>query len=163
MIKLLLRTILWALVLIVPLPTMAKVDVGINTALPSFIEFAALPEMIVTLEVDVYTFPELSGGGGNYDKNLSASKNNTLYGGCGIDRDGFAINQCNDPYQGATYRGSVRSAGLKYLKLLLYSNMIGRRTIRMVNGYLLDKPYKKWEIQPKVGNSYFSILLNYTW
>ena len=39
-----------------------------------------------------------------------------------IDRDQFAMNQFNHPYQGATFHGFARSAGLNYWEALLYDN-----------------------------------------
>ncbi len=58
--KLLLGTILLALVLVFPIPTMAKVDVGINISLPPLIQFSAPPSMVVIPESDVYVAPDVS-------------------------------------------------------------------------------------------------------
>ena len=57
--KLLLGTILWALVLVFPTPAMAKVNVGINISLPPLIVFAAPPEVVVIPETYVYADPDL--------------------------------------------------------------------------------------------------------
>ncbi len=57
--KLLLGTILLALVLVFPIPTMARVDVGINISLPPLIVFAAPPEVVVIPETNVYAVPDL--------------------------------------------------------------------------------------------------------
>jgi len=57
--KLLLGTILLALVIVVPMPTMAGVDVGISISLPPLIVFAAPPELVVLPETNVYAVPDL--------------------------------------------------------------------------------------------------------
>ena len=57
--KLLLGTILLALVLVFPIPTMAGVDVGISISLPPLIVFAAPPEVVVIPETNVYAVPDL--------------------------------------------------------------------------------------------------------
>jgi hypothetical protein len=40
-----------------------------------------------------------------------------------IDRDPFAMNQFNHPYQGSIFHGFARSAGLNYWEALLYDNV----------------------------------------
>jgi hypothetical protein len=57
--KLILGTILLALVLLFPVSAIAKVDVGINISLPPLIVFSAPPEMVVIPETDVYTAPDV--------------------------------------------------------------------------------------------------------
>src|SRR4030042_5342966 len=57
--KLLFGTMLLALVLAFPIPTMAEVNVDINISLPPPIEFARPPEVIVIPETYVYTVPDL--------------------------------------------------------------------------------------------------------
>jgi hypothetical protein len=57
--NLLLGTMLLALVLVLPIPTMAGADVGINISLPPLIVFAAPPEMIVIPETNVYVVADL--------------------------------------------------------------------------------------------------------
>ena len=57
--KLLLGTILLALVLVFPIPTMARVDVGISISLPPLIVFGAPPEVVVIPETNVYAVPDL--------------------------------------------------------------------------------------------------------
>jgi hypothetical protein len=57
--KLLLGTILLAVVLVEPIPTMAGVDIGINISLPPPIVFAAPPEVVVLPETYVYVVPDL--------------------------------------------------------------------------------------------------------
>jgi hypothetical protein len=56
--KLLFGTIPLALVLVFPIPTMAKVAVGINISLPPPIVFAAPPEVVVIPETNVYAVPD---------------------------------------------------------------------------------------------------------
>ena len=56
--KLLLGTILWALVLVFPTPAMAGVNVGISISLPPIV-FAGPPEMVVIPETDVYAVPDV--------------------------------------------------------------------------------------------------------
>lgn len=59
--KLLFGTILLALVLVFPIPTMAmgRVDVGVSIPLPPPIVFAAPPELIVIPETYVYAVPDV--------------------------------------------------------------------------------------------------------
>jgi hypothetical protein len=57
--KLLFGTILLALVLVFPIPTMARVDVGISISLPPLIVFAAPPMLIVLPETYVYAVPDV--------------------------------------------------------------------------------------------------------
>ena len=57
--KLLYGTMLLALVLVFPIPTMARVDVGISISLPPLIVFAAPPEVVVIPETNVYAVPDL--------------------------------------------------------------------------------------------------------
>lgn len=57
--KILLGTILLGLVLVFPIPTMARVDVGISISLPPLIVFAAPPEVVVIPETYVYAVPDV--------------------------------------------------------------------------------------------------------
>jgi hypothetical protein len=57
--KLLFGTVLLALVLVVPIPTMARVDVNVSIALPPPIVFAAPPALIVLPETYVYVVPDV--------------------------------------------------------------------------------------------------------
>jgi hypothetical protein len=57
--RLLLGTIILALVLVFPIPTMARVDVGINIPLPPLIVFAVPPEVVVLPETNVYVVTDL--------------------------------------------------------------------------------------------------------
>jgi len=56
--KLLLGTIFLALVLVFPIPAIAKVNVGINISLPPLILSAGPLEMVVIPETDVYAVPD---------------------------------------------------------------------------------------------------------
>ena len=56
--KFLLGTILLALVLVSPIPAMARVDVGISISLPPIV-FAGPPEVVVIPETDVYAVPDI--------------------------------------------------------------------------------------------------------
>ena len=56
--KLLFGTILLALVFVFPIPTMARVDVGISISLPPPIVFATPPVLIVLPETYVYVVPD---------------------------------------------------------------------------------------------------------
>ena len=56
--KLLLGTILLALVLVFPIPTMAGVNVGINISLPPLILSAGPLEVVVIPETDIYAVPD---------------------------------------------------------------------------------------------------------
>ena len=59
--KLLLGTILLALVLVFPISTMAGVNVGINISLPPLIQFSAPPDMVAMPETnDVYVAPDIN-------------------------------------------------------------------------------------------------------
>ena len=57
--KLLFGTMLLALVIIVPIPTMAGVDIHVSIPLPPPIVFAAPPEVIVLPETEVYVVPDV--------------------------------------------------------------------------------------------------------
>jgi len=57
--KLLFGTMLLALVIVVPIPTMAGVNISINFPLPPPIVFAAPPELIVIPETYVYVAPDI--------------------------------------------------------------------------------------------------------
>ena len=57
--KLLFGTMLLALVIVVPIPTMAQVDVRVSFPLPPPIVFAAPPELIVIPETYVYVAPDI--------------------------------------------------------------------------------------------------------
>ena len=56
--KLLFGTMFWALVIVVPIPTMA-VDIHVSIPLPPPIVFAAPPEMIVIPETYAYVAPDI--------------------------------------------------------------------------------------------------------
>ena len=57
--RLLLGTILLALLLVFPIPTTARADVGISISLPPLILFAGPPEMVVIPETNVYFVPDV--------------------------------------------------------------------------------------------------------
>lgn len=57
--KVLLGTILLALILAFPVSTMARVDVGVSISLPPLIVFAAPPEVVVIPETNVYAVPDV--------------------------------------------------------------------------------------------------------
>ena len=57
--KLFLGTILLALVLVFPIPTIARVDIGVSISLPPLIVFAAPPELIVIPDTYVYVAPDI--------------------------------------------------------------------------------------------------------
>jgi hypothetical protein len=57
--KLLFGTMLLALVIVFPVPTMAGVDTHVSISLPPPIVFAAPPEVIVIPETNVYVVPDL--------------------------------------------------------------------------------------------------------
>jgi hypothetical protein len=57
--KVLLRTILLALVIVFPIPTMAEVNVGISISLPPPIVFATPPVVVVIPETYVYAVPDV--------------------------------------------------------------------------------------------------------
>jgi hypothetical protein len=56
--KLLLGTILLASAFVLPMPTMARVDIGISISLPPPVVFAAPPEVVVIPETYVYAVPD---------------------------------------------------------------------------------------------------------
>jgi hypothetical protein len=56
--KLLFGSILLALVIVFPMPTMAAVDVHVSIPLPPLIVFAAPPEVVVLPETNVYVVPD---------------------------------------------------------------------------------------------------------
>jgi hypothetical protein len=51
---------LLAWLMVVPVPTMAGVDVNVNIGLPPLIEFSGPPEMVVLPETDVYVVPDVA-------------------------------------------------------------------------------------------------------
>lgn len=57
--KLFLRILFLTLVIVVPIPTMARVDVNISIGLPPPILFVAPPELIVLPDTYVYVVPDL--------------------------------------------------------------------------------------------------------
>jgi hypothetical protein len=57
--KLFFGTLLLALVIVAPIPTMARVDVSVSIVLPPPIVFAAPPELIVLPETYVYVVPDV--------------------------------------------------------------------------------------------------------
>jgi hypothetical protein len=58
-----------------------------------------------------------------YSTNLSTTWDHVVNGHWVIDRDPFAMNQFNHPYQGSIFHGFARSAGLNYWEALLYDNV----------------------------------------
>ena len=59
--KILLGAMLFALLIGVPIPTMAQVDIGVHISLPPLITFAAPPEVIVVPDSnDVYVVPDIN-------------------------------------------------------------------------------------------------------
>lgn len=57
--KLFFETVLLALIIAVPIPTMAGVDVNVSIGLPPLIVFASPPELIVLPETYVYVVPDI--------------------------------------------------------------------------------------------------------
>jgi len=57
--KVIFGTLLFALLMVVPVPTMAGVDVNVNIGLPPLIEFSGPPEMVVLPETNVYVVPDV--------------------------------------------------------------------------------------------------------
>jgi hypothetical protein len=56
--KLLVKTVILALLLVFPAPVLAGVDVGVSISLPPLIVFSAPPEMVVIPETYVYVVPD---------------------------------------------------------------------------------------------------------
>lgn len=56
--RLLIRTMLFTFLLVLPVPTMAGVDVGVSISLPPLIVFATPPEVVVIPETYVYVVPD---------------------------------------------------------------------------------------------------------
>lgn len=83
-----------------------------------------IPTFLLLLNAyDRHAFPnEMEGGRYVYRTNLSTFWDHLVRGPWGIDRDNFAMNQLNHPYQGTIYHGFARSAGLGYWQSLLYDN-----------------------------------------
>lgn len=83
-----------------------------------------IPGFILLLNgYDRLAYPnEYSGGKKTYDTNLSTFRDHVVHGPWEVDRDAFAMNQFNHPYQGSMYHGFARSAGLNYWEALLYDN-----------------------------------------
>ena len=83
-----------------------------------------IPGFILLLNgYDRLAYPnEMSGDKKTYSTNWSTFRNHVVHGPWEIDRDAFAMNQFNHPYQGSMYHGFARSAGLNYWEALLYDN-----------------------------------------
>ncbi len=58
-----------------------------------------------------------------YSTDLSTTWDHVFNGHWVIDRDAFAMNQFNHPYQGSVFHGLARSAGLNFWEALLYDNV----------------------------------------
>jgi hypothetical protein len=74
---------------------------------------------------DRYTYPDLTEPDGKktYSSTLSTTWDHVVNAHWVIDRDRFAMNQFNHPYQGSVFHGFARSAGLNYWEALLYDNV----------------------------------------
>jgi len=57
--KLILGALLMGLAIMMPVPSMARISIGINIALPPLITFTGPPELVVIPETDVYFDPDL--------------------------------------------------------------------------------------------------------
>jgi hypothetical protein len=57
-----------------------------------------------------------------YSTTPSTFWDHVVHGPWVVDQDAFAVNQFGHPYQGSTYHGLARSAGLGYWKSVLYTN-----------------------------------------
>jgi hypothetical protein len=84
-----------------------------------------IPAFILLLNMyDRVAYPsEMEDGKKVYDTNLSTFWDHVVHGPWVIDKDAFAMNQFNHPYQGSLYYGFARSAGLNYWESLLYTSL----------------------------------------
>ena len=73
-----------------------------------------------------------------------------------IDQDPFAVNQLGHPYQGATFHGFARSAGLNYWQALLYDNY-GSYLWKMAGE--TDEPSINDQIATGISGSFFGEVL----
>ncbi len=73
-----------------------------------------------------------------------------------IDQDPFAVNQLGHPYQGATFHGFARSAGLDYWQALAYDNY-GSYLWKM--GGETDEPSINDQIATGISGSFFGEVL----
>lgn len=81
----------------------------------------AIPALeIVGFDFLLNQFNRRFSGISDYDSNLSTIRHN-LRSSWDVDRDPFKINQLGHPYQGSTYHGFARSAGLNYWESLGYT------------------------------------------
>jgi hypothetical protein len=84
-----------------------------------------IPAFLMLLNVyDRYAYPDLlePDGKKTYSTTPSTTWDHIVNGHWVIDRDQFAMNQFNHPYQGSIFHGFARSAGLNYWEALLYDN-----------------------------------------
>jgi hypothetical protein len=98
---------------------------GMGTSKSYLIPALEIPAFLFLLnQYDRAVYPNAMEPSGEktYSTNWSTTQNHILHGKWVIDRDGFAMNQFNHPYQGATFHGFARSAGLNYWESWVYDN-----------------------------------------
>jgi len=87
-----------------------------------------------------------------YETTPSTFWDHLVHGPWGVDRDAFAMNQFNHPYQGSLYQGFARSAGLNYWESLLYTNV---GSFLWETGGETTRPSVNDQIASGIGGSFF--------
>jgi hypothetical protein len=99
---------------------------GTGTGKSYLIPALEIPAFLLLLNgYDRLAYPDAvePDGKKTYSSNLSTTWDHVVNGHWVIDRDPFAMNQFNHPYQGSVFHGFARSAGLNYWEALLYDNV----------------------------------------
>jgi hypothetical protein len=110
-----------------PVETTSKTLIwGTGESKSYFIPALEIPAFLLLLNgYDRLAYPNAvePDGKKTYSSTLSTTWDHIVNGHWVIDRDPFAMNQFNHPYQGAIFHGFARSAGLNYWEALLYDNV----------------------------------------
>jgi hypothetical protein len=99
---------------------------------------------------------QTEGGVKVYSSTFSSTWNHISKENWVIDQDPFAVNQLGHPYQGATFHGFARSAGLDYWQALLYDNY-GSYLWKMAGE--TDEPSINDQIATGISGSFFGEVL----
>jgi hypothetical protein len=98
---------------------------GVGTSKSYLIPALEIPAFLFLLnQYDRAAYPNAMEPSGEktYSSTWDTTRNHIFHGKWVIDRDAFAMNQFNHPYQGATFHGFARSAGLNFWESWVYDN-----------------------------------------
>ncbi|MGA2080417.1 MAG: DUF3943 domain-containing protein [Holophaga sp.] len=117
-----------------------------------------IPAFLTLLSLyDRHAFKDQTEGGVKvYSSTLSTTWDHIRQEHWVIDQDPFSMNQLGHPYQGATFHGFARSAGLNYWQALLYDNY-GSYLWKM--GGETDEPSLNDQIATGISGSFFGEVL----